>query len=336
MVSTTNTPEQNTLSTAIDRLSKTTGLVAVTKPGRGRQGPLLVLSMPGGKSRSEFVVHVSSSAGDAVAAQLAMEGDPHVLVTRHVKPDQAERYRARGVLFIDCAGNAHIRTADLYVFVKGNKPEPRPRSQGPRLLKSGGLQVMFALLSDPSLVTAPYRAIAQKAGVALGTVAGTFGDLQSAGYILDLGAKGRRLVQRGTLLKLWLTGYEQQLRPKLLVNRYHSEQPGWWLAADLEGALLGGEVAAQKMVGFLKPELVTLFARKLPEQLMLRHRLRLDPGGEVEVLVPFWGFDYPERLEGLAPPLLVYADLLLSGDGRATETAGIVYERYLARHFAED
>jgi hypothetical protein len=69
---------------------------------------------------------------------------------------------------------------------------------------------------------------------------------------------------------------------------------------------------------------------------MLQNKLRLDPQGEIELLAPFWSFDYPEKNENLVPPLLVYADLLVRADGRTTETARMIYDKYLARYFTEN
>jgi hypothetical protein len=61
--------------------------------------------------------------------------------------------------------------------------------------------------------------------------------------------------------------------------------------------------------------------------------LRTDPKGEIEILQRFWPFEtqteppHPE----LTPPVLVYADLLATGDALCIETAGKVRERYLDR-----
>ena len=90
------------------------------------------------------------------------------------------------------------------------------------------------------------------------------------------------------------------------------------------------------MTGYLKPEIATLYALKLPQRMMLLNKLRLDPDGEIELLAPFWNFGYPEKKDNLVPPLLVYADLLVQADGRTTETARMIYDMFLARHFAEN
>ena len=49
----------------------------------------------------------------------------------------------------------------------------------------------------------------------------------------------------------------------------------------------------------------------------------------------FWNFennDYP----GLTHPILIYADLLATGDPRNIETAKIIYEKDIVRYLRED
>ena len=63
---------------------------------------------------------------------------------------------------------------------------------------------------------------------------------------------------------------------------------------------------------------------------MLKNRLRKVEQGNVEILTPFWNFDHEFANQGIAPPLLVYADLMATGDLRNIEAAGMIYEKYLA------
>ena len=330
-----NTQETEILQKAVDQIKKIADIDSTIKPGRKGEDARLAFKFPNRRETTAFIAEIRPAAGNAMAGQLAAMAGPRILVTNLINPEQAERFRKMGVQFIDCAGNAYIRTPDFLLFIKGNKPERTPAAQPARILKPGGLQVIFALLCNPDLAAAAYRDIAIRATVALGTAAWAMKHLQTQGYIIDPDDKRRRLVKRAALLKLWLTGYEQILRPKLLIDRYRAEIHDWQHVAPAENALWGGEVAAYKMTGHLKPERATLFAPRLPERIVLQYRLRRDPQGEFEVLMPFWNFNYPEEKEGIVPPLLIYADLMIRADGRTTETARIVYERYLARYFEE-
>jgi len=75
---------------------------------------------------------------------------------------------------------------------------------------------------------------------------------------------------------------------------------------------------------------VTLYVWGAPDDVILANRLWPDERGAVEVLEAFWrpiedGAAAPQT----APPLLVYADLVATGDPRNLEVARLVRERYL-------
>jgi len=51
------------------------------------------------------------------------------------------------------------------------------------------------------------------------------------------------------------------------------------------------------------------------------------PQGEVEIFKTFWGFEYHQPPYNTVPPLLIYADLIATGNARNLETARIIYEK---------
>jgi hypothetical protein len=53
-------------------------------------------------------------------------------------------------------------------------------------------------------------------------------DLKSLGHLVDNGARGRRIQNRKELLKRWVAAYPEQLRPKVLIGRYHKEGAQDW------------------------------------------------------------------------------------------------------------
>lgn len=48
------------------------------------------------------------------------------------------------------------------------------------------------------------------------------------------------------------------------------------------------------------------------------------------------GFIIDMAKKGYVPPLLIYADLMATGDARAIEAAEVIYDKYLARLIRED
>ena len=267
-------------------------------------------------------------------AELAKDRDGCVLLTTYITPPIADLMRNNGLFFIDTAGNAFINKPPLYVYINGNKPQVKVEAANTRRLwKPAGLKVIFAMLNNPDLVNWTYRQIAAATGTALGTVEWTIRDLKETGFLLDMGRRNRQLINMATLMKRWVEAYPEQLRPKLLIEKFAADDPGWWKAVKIAdyGGCWGGEVAAAKLTRRLKPALVTIYADQLSGRLIIEKKLRKAPNGEIEILKPFWHFEHELTNRDIVPPLLVYADLMATGDQRNVETAGIIYDKYLAR-----
>jgi hypothetical protein len=103
------------------------------------------------------------------------------------------------------------------------------------------------------------------------------------------------------------------------------------------GACWGGEVAAEKLTGYLKPEEGILYAHGETATLQLKCQLKKDPAGRTQLVKAFWDPEMQDYWHpDTAPPLVIYADLLARGDPRNIETAKIIYEKELARLVRED
>ncbi len=275
----------------------------------------------------------------AVAHQLQELPERPILVTQYVTPQVAERLREMDIPFIDTAGNAYVNEPPLFIFIKGNKPALPVRTERPaRAFQPTGLQVVFALLCNPGLEDAPFRKINRQAKVALGTVGWVMRDLREMGYLITMGKRGRQLIQKKELLMQWVTAYAEQLRPKLAAGRYQATDVDWWRHATLHNyqAFWGGEIAAAILTGHLKPHIVTIYTKQPLGRLMVPHKIKKDDDGNIEILNVFWDFEFKLPHRDLVHPVLIYADLLATGDPRNIETAKIIYERELTRLIRED
>lgn len=273
----------------------------------------------------------AATLGQAVA-QLARFEKPGILVTRYVTPQMAEHLKELDVPFLDTAGNAYIRTPKLLIFVTGRKPRQPGKAEKPvRAFRTTGLKVVFACLCRPHLVAAPYREIAAVTGVALGTVGWVLKDLEKLGYLRITKAHGRNLWNKRELLDAWAAAYPRELRPKLHPRRFHAPDPTWWQGVDWRAfdAWLGGEPAAAEITGYLKPQTITVYGGRKLNGLFIAKRLRKDTAGAIEVMDAFWRFDYTWPHANLAPPLLIYAELIATAEARNLETARKLYEQYL-------
>ncbi|MEX2115647.1 MAG: type IV toxin-antitoxin system AbiEi family antitoxin [Bacteroidota bacterium] len=339
-------PEQEILDEVVDVLQRT-GIVTVEKTellGRTRETGIdakLTLHFPG--KTTKYLAVIKQTMTNIAVGQLAREhkGDPNkwLVITRYVYPKLGQTMRELGVEFVDTVGNVYIKEPPALIHIQAHKPQAQKLEGAEReTWKRAGLKVLFALLCHPDLRNANYRTIATAAGVALGTVAAVMKDLTTQGYLLEFDDNLRRLVRRKELLNKWLTAYAVKLYPFTLVGRYTARDDDFWKRTELQEmeAQWGGEIAATMLTHYLKPEITTIYADKPLNELIFRLKLRKDEHGKVEIRKKFWGFDGPEVTANTVPPLLVYADLMATGDARNIETANAVYEQYLERQFHED
>lgn len=314
--------------------------LAVVSP---EQRPVLTLGQ-----RASFAVELKATELRSVTGVLAqwpsLGEQPAVLVTPYVSMEIGQQLRRQGLCYADAAGNAwlHHPATDLYILIEGR---PRPAKAKPaagtvagaaagRAFRKSGLRVLFHLLNEPGLASQPYRTIGERTDTPVATVGLIMVDLLQQGYLVS--EEPRQLRRRDELIRRWVEGYGDTLRPRLPALRYRwvdapPAAAGWQhllLGAD---TWWGGEPAAHLLLdGYLLPEFFTLYSTATRPALMRQLRMVPDPLGTVEVRPPF-----DQRLSATTPdgrcvpPLLAYADLLLSGDARNRETAQKLYARYL-------
>jgi hypothetical protein len=263
---------------------------------------------------------------------------PLLLVAKYINRQMADELKLNGIEFIDTAGNVFINQPPLYIFVKGNKPDIVKAPPIKRTFKPAGLRVIYAFLCNPGLENKTYREIAAETGVALGTVDWIMKELKELGFLLDMGKRGQRLIQKQNLLQRWVIAYPEQLRPKLTLGRFRGQYE-WWRQKTLDHlkAQWGGEVAAAKLTQYLQPQIITIYT--MPQelnQLLTENRLRKDQTGDVEILEKFWKPPEIWKHEDLVHPILIYADLLATGNERNIETAKMIYDQHIIQLIRED
>jgi hypothetical protein len=341
---------------AVDALYKETGLRLITNNNvlnsDHRYEAILAIE---GYENLRFTAEVRRWAQQlnfgALVNEVNQKPGKGILVADYVNPKMADRLRELDVPFIDTAGNAYINEKSLYVFIKGNKNRAQAngiKEQGApatgRAFQPTGIKVVYTLMRNPQLVTASYRDIANIAGVALGTVARVINDLKQAGYLIEYGKKQRRLKNRKQLLHKWVAAYLEKLRPKLYLGAFTTENEYWWRDADIVDykARWGGEVAAAKMTGHLKAEKITIYMHKEGgNKLLAENRLHKHPKGNIQIYRTFWQEDREvnDRSNSIlsdtaktldcVDPMIVYADLLATGDQRNLQTAKIIHHKKL-------
>ncbi len=289
--------------------------------------------LPGARRGYHLEVRTRVTAGSAAAIG-ARPDRPTVLVAAYVPEPAAEILRARGIDYVDLAGNVLLRWDGLLIDVRGRKPSKVPAATAPTGLRRpftrSGAQVTFCLLAWPELADRPVRELARASGTAVGGTHAVLRDLESGGYLMT-GSSGRALTRTGELLTRWTEAYALSLSASLHLGYYRSPDPGWWhqARADLQdaGVALGGEAAASRLDDRLRPAGATLYGEQIPVRLLAKYRCqKADDAEDANVIVRrrFWvppDDVIAEVRAELVPAVLVYADLLVSGESRQREHA---------------
>jgi hypothetical protein len=334
------TTERQILHAAGQALKQTTGIDAKIRPAPTAQdrGADAMVDLLVERRKHRFHAEVKTVDRFATPALIQAQGkkwpEPPLLVAPFITRAVAERCRQLHLPFIDTAGNAYLEGPGMFIYVVG-QPRPAERRETKfRALNPAGLQIAFVLACRPTLLQATYREIAERAGVALGTVGPVLKDLEARGYVRFQKGLDRKLLDPQRMIEEWVTHYPVTLRSKLNPRRFQAD-PERLHQTDLaqQNAYWGGEPAAEKLTRYLKPAQFTIYAREPIARLVGATRMRADVTGNVEILDAFWNFEADKDFLDVVPPILAYADLLATHDGRNAEAARMIYEQRIAPAF---
>lgn len=274
-----------------------------------------------------------------------VEPGQSLLVADYINLKLGERLKAAHIQFLDTAGNAYINQQPVYIYIKGNKPQQvaavKERVKTGRAFQSAGMKVVFAFLRDEKLVNAPYREIADRSAVALGSVSWVISDLIAHGFLLEGFERNQlKLTEFGRLLDRWVEAYPYKLKRKYEIGKFTTRNPDWWKTIYPEkfDAEWGGEIAVAMYTNYLNPQhgLIYIDESNMADFLQAARLRKLDPHTKQEIQVdlvePFWKKANNEgktKHVGLVHPIIAYADLIETGDTRNLDTANKFREKYL-------
>lgn len=290
----------------------------------------------------EFIVeakrtHLTRAIIDGVIAHRAQYGPrPWILFAPHVGRPLAKYLAEQGINFVDLAGNCRLRIDRRHFAMIEGRPLERRPTRGRGIGAPGG-QVLFAILVRPDLLNAPVRTLAEAADVAPATAADRVAQLRKEGLVHEVDPE-KRLAEPQRILDLWLKTYGTLVRPKLLIGRYRTRD------GDPEGLehriedtfgeevtwAWGGGAAAQRLTGYYRGPDTVVHLQEPDFDVPRRLRaLGADDGPLILMRAPA-----PIAFEGVQPrtvnPLLVYTELLFTGDKRACEAAEEIRKKFLA------
>lgn len=179
------------------------------------------------------------------------------------------------------------------------------------------LFVVFYLLQNKEFLDQNIRQIAIECEISVGSVHHAIRCMQDDGFLIE--NNGRRMIRkRKQLIDLWSQAYAHTLKPKNLVARFTFLTPqvrDQWQNIILPNTMSwGGEPAAALQHQQLQPGRWDIYTADNANALITTGRMIPSPHGEIYVYQRFWETEH-------TPLLVIYADLLATGDDRCREAA---------------
>lgn len=329
--------KEKILKTALDRLNEQTGIKAGWSPHDGTDG---LISFHFHRKKPAFV-EIKQEFGlhhlENIATK-ARKFHPLIVVADTIFPRLKEMLREKKIGYLDTAGNFYLNADNSLVWIDGMKPTQKKKPVTNRAFTKTGLKVVFYLLVKEDAVNLPYRKLANATGIALGNIKSIMDGLKETGYILAIDKNTIKLKNKKALLERWLTGYRETLKPHLELGTYRfidKNRLDDWKKFKLDNneSKWSGEPAGELMTNRLLPAELTVFTNQ-KNTILKEWKLIPDENGNIRLYQKFWNDEFLDKSEHV-PPLLVYADLMMSDDPRCQETALMVYQKYLKNEFEQ-
>jgi hypothetical protein len=271
-----------------------------------------------------------------VLEKLKTDYHPLMVIAEYIFPKIKEELRKQDIAYLETNGNIYFKDKDILLCLYGQKAVTIIKQKNGRAFTKTGLKVVFHFLLDEDLLNLTYREIATKTGVGFGNINIIMTDLKEQGFLLKIDNQHYRLNNKKELLNRWMEAYEEKLKPALFIGTFRflkNEDFLKWQKLPLKNRKTwwGGEPAADLLTNYLKPGDFTLYTVEKKQELIKNYRLIPDEKGNVKAYQKFWNLD--EANDNIAPPLLVYIDLINTGGRRCIETAQKIYDEFLQNKF---
>ncbi len=284
--------------------------------------------------KPELVGNIDNSNIGAIIQYVQHLNQKSILISNHINKIVAEKLQKANIEYVDFSGNMYINSSPVFISIKGETPQKGNPSDITRFtLSVASIKIIFTLLVIKNPLEHTYRELAKMSDVALGSIAKTLLILEKHGYIIEKNRGEKHLVNKDTLLSKWCIGYAERLRPKLIIDKFSTDN----LARLKEtnpldfNFLWGGEIAAAKLTHYLSPQIITLYADDALPLLQYKSGLKKDNNGNIELIKKFWNFETKNYKQNHVPFILVYADLLSILDERTQETAEMIYDKFIRK-----
>lgn len=243
-----------------------------------------------------------------------------------------------GISFADEVGNIHLALGDEYnwTIIGERKPPKAPESER---ITPAAVPLLFQLATTPDSAKWTVRDLAAAAGISKSKVAQLRAQFVHDRLLIPRGGEEKFQITPA-LKESLVTGYSQVLRPRIFLGRYrHAGKTTEEFLTRLRHAAtdhkiayaLTGGPAADALLHLYRTPDVPLFVPANDAATLRNFRLMPDRQGPVTLLRAFGPLVYWRELEGttVAPPWLIYAELLTGADDRDREVAEDLRQKLL-------
>jgi len=266
----------------------------------------------------------------------AKEYYPFMIVAQSIFPKIKQELRNRNIAYLEANGNIYLNEKEIFLWLDANEPITIKQKTTNRAFTKTGLKVVYQFLLDDTWANNTYREIAERTDTGIGNITNIFNGLKDEGFLFPLTKDTYIMENKKKLLEKWIIAYEKNLKPNLAIGTYRFvDNDTFFNWKDLKlkqgQTFWGGEPAGDIYTNYLRPEELTLYTTEPRNELMKNYRLIPDEGGNIKIYEKFWKVDIEDT--NAVDPLLAYADLMMQGDRRCTETAQKIYNEYLQNKF---
>jgi hypothetical protein len=255
-------------------------------------------------------------------------GVPLLVMAKYITPAAKDILKSSGINYIDSFGNAFIALNSLKMYVEKGDARPVYNDYN-QIFTATGAKVLFHLLANEDNINSNYRHLSFLSGVSLGSVSKLMHGLFKESFAVKIKSRKFQLVKKDELMERWIILLNEKILPAQKIGNFRFRNTNWkdvYLSPDTKWA---GEPAAALITKYLNPEKFTLFTFASKNEIISGMQMLPDPAGEITIYKPFWNaieheFDLP-----IVHPLIVYAQLVYSGNSRNKETADIIYHKHL-------
>lgn len=255
----------------------------------------------------------------------------NIVIADYLTKKTAEELKQNSINYLDASGNTFIKTNDLFVYVEGRKSKINKKTNQTRAFQEAGLKLLLLLLTNPETLQFSYRELAEKTGIALGSVSNIFKELEESHYLLKTKNK-RVLKNQDEIVERWVIAYNELLKPRTFKRKMRALGNEFNTNTIINNNIklyFGGEPGGELLTGHLKPKDYIIYTDEETSKVAKHLKLVPDETGNIELYSKFWTDSLDLKNDNVAPPLVVYADLLGTGNNRNIETAKIILENGL-------